>query len=263
MGWIQELADLVGSLNFLSIVHEYEQGLKYSNGSVVDVRIRRTVKELEDIVVQEKDVVKQFSNNYFSFFGSSILLPFKRPSLPKGYRISFLTGRPAHFKRYERDKILRCGLYFHWPIFEDIVTDHKQEKVLNLQYITVPTIESSPDSKEVTISCNIRYELMDFYKAYNEVYDYEASLRDHTLSILAVYSRGKNYDFWKAPKSIEILEDEVLKELRKIVTEKWGLKVHKVYITDVVKGTVQRHLHEGPSIGAINILTPPVSSSQN
>ncbi len=263
MGWIQELADLVGSLNFLSIVHEYEQGLKYRNGRVIDVRVRRTVDELEDIVAQEKEVVKQFSGNYFSFFGLSVLLPFRRPSLPKDYGTSFLTGRPLHFKRYDVDKILRPGIYFHWPIFEDIVTDHKQEKVLNLQYITVPTIESTPDSKEVTISCNIRYELMDFYKAYNEVYDYEASLRDHTLSILAVYSRGKSYEFWKTPKSIEILEDEVLKELRKIVTEKWGLKVHKVYITDVVKGTVQRHLHEGPSIGVINGLTPLISPSQD
>jgi hypothetical protein len=203
---------------------------------VLERPIKRNAKELERIVSEERDVRKS-CGGYLAFVG-----PFK-PELAKGYTLSKITGLPRHSKRAEKSKVLRPGLYFHIPVIDHIVIDYKQEKVLNLENISIPTVGAH--SKSMIISCNIRYELFDLYKAYTAVHDYERSLKDYTLSILAVYSRGKKYDNWKDPKVISCLEKQVAEELRKLVTEKWGLKIHRVYITDHVEGKVQRIMYEG------------------
>ena len=39
---------------------------------------------------------------------------------------------------------------------------------------------------------------------------------------------------WKKPEEIKKLGNEVEQELRKVVTERWGIRIHQVYITDVV-----------------------------
>jgi regulator of protease activity HflC (stomatin/prohibitin superfamily) len=149
---------------------------------------------------------------------------------------------------------LRPGIYFHLPFVDSVVLEYNQEKVINLDNITVPTMDK--DSKVVILSCNIRYRMADFYKAYTVVHDFEKSLKDYTLAILAQNSRGKTYDDWKNPKIIERLQDKVLMELREVVTEKWGLEIYKVYVTDNVSCIVQRVLHEGPPLVVNNSPTP-------
>lgn len=237
MGWIQELADLFGKLSFFDIVYEYQQGLLFNKGICQDVFIRRSKKELEEIVAEERKVIHD-SGGYID-----LVFRRKKPIFPEGYRRNNITGLPRHQKRFKTDKVLRPGLYFHLPIVEDIKIYSKQEKVLSLENISVPTTEA--DSRAVVISCNIRYELLNFYKAFTAVHDYERSLRDYTLAILAKFSRGKTYEDWKKPETIEKLEDDVLRDVRKLVTDKWGLTVHKIYITDNVACTIQKVLYEG------------------
>ena len=115
-----------------------------------------------------------------------------------------------------------------------------------MDYIAIPTDEV--DSKEVLLSCNIRFELKNIYKAYTVVDEYEDELKDHTLSILAKHSRGKKYEEWKKKDTIEKLQKEVLEELRKIVTDEWGLKIHEIYITHNVAANIQYLVHEGSAI---------------
>jgi hypothetical protein len=240
MGFIQELADLIGKLNFFQIVYEYEQGLYFRNGVVKPKRIRWNGSELEDIIRAEEELVDSMGGK------KEFLKPFKRQHLPEGYRRSFWTGRPLHPKRFRKGKVLRPGLYFHIPVVDDIRKDYSQEKVLNLGNINVPTNEEK--SKVVLLSCNIRYQLDNFYKAYTSVFCYETSLKDYTLAILAKQSRGKKYDDWKNPAVIQQVESAIAEELRELVTEKWGLTIHSVYITDNADSNVQRVLHEGPPL---------------
>jgi flagellar basal body-associated protein FliL len=237
MGIIQELADVIGKLKFFEVVHEYQQGLYFRKGRVMERPVRLDKNEKKKLRAEEKKLVSDVGG-YRSF-----ILPFRPPKLPPKYKRSFITGLPLHPKRFEKSRVLRPGIYFFIPLVDSIVTDSRQQKVLNLGNISVPTIDA--DSKTVLVSCNIRYELMNLYLAYTAVHDYETSLKDHTLSILAKNSRGKRYEDWKDPQVIDKLEKNVMRELKTIVTEKWGLKIHRVYITDHVAGSTQRILHEG------------------
>jgi hypothetical protein len=250
MSFIQEIVDLIGKLRFFDVVHEYEQGLYFRNGLVKEKRIKRQPKkELEDLVKAE-DEAMELRGGKQNFY-----MPFRRPNLPQGYRRSFWTGRALHPKRFH--KVLRPGVYIYIPFIDSVVKDYKQERVLNLGYISGPTTDAHPADKVMAVSCNIRYELMDFYKAYTSVHDYEASLKDHTLSILAKHCRGKSYEVWRDPDEIEKVEAATLEELRSVVTEKWGLKIHNVYITDNAPCHIRRIVHEGTAVSVTNKMEQP------
>jgi len=244
MSWILELVELIGKLKFHEIVYEFQQGIYLRNGRVLDTKKRKLTEE-------EKVHVESLESKLIDEYGLSSFLPFRRPKLPADYKTSWVTGLPLHKDRFS--KILRRGFYLHIPFIDDIIKDSKQERVLNLANISVPTADK--ESKVVMVSCNIRYELEDLYKAYTAVHDYEVSLKDYTLSILAKHSRGKSFDEWRTPEVVSDLEDAVLDELRELVTEKWGLKVHKVYVTDNVACNIQRLMHEGID-GAKNTVNP-------
>ncbi|HBB41668.1 MAG: hypothetical protein COW73_06810 [Nitrospirae bacterium CG18_big_fil_WC_8_21_14_2_50_70_55] len=244
MGLIQELAGMVGQLNFVAIVHEYEQGLYFRGGVVIERRVRGIkAGDLAELVAEEREVQTKVGRLRGAFRR-------RAPGLPEGYQVTW-SGRVRHPHRFS--KVLRPGVYFHLPFVEHIVTDSRQERVLNLGFISVLTTDPGPDCRAVVISCNLRYEVMNLYRAYTAVYDYEASLRYHTLSILAQKSLGKRYGDWQEPPTIAALERGVIDELRKIVTDKWGLKIHQVYITDVTDARIFKFVGDqpmAPSMGA-------------
>lgn len=95
------------------------------------------------------------------------------------------------------------------------------------------------------VSCNLIYNVMDFYRAYNNVDDYQKSLGTHTLSILARQARRMCCFDWLNPHKIEGLERNVVEEVRKKATGDWGLKIQGAYITENVPHNVQRLFHEG------------------
>jgi len=240
MGLIQELADLVSKLNFVVIVHEYEQGLYFRKGKAIEKAVRwMKPQELAELRAEEEKLENKLGwARYFPWSGYD--------KLPQGFRKNW-RGHILHSKRFS--KVLRPGIYFHLPFLEHIVTDSRQERVLNLGYISVLTRDTESASKAVIISCNLRYEIMDFYRAYTAIYNYEASLRYHTMSILAMKSQGRSFNEWKLPETISALEKHVIDELRKIVTEKWGLKVHQLYITDVTDAKIHKFI--GADVGQV------------
>ncbi len=171
------------------------------------------------------------------------VLPLFRPDVPEGYTRSIITGRLEHEGRYS--KILRQGLYLYVPFLDDIVAEDVKERVMDLQNISVPTSEKGDESRVMSVSCAIRYEIQDFYKAHTKVHDYENTLQDYTIAELAKHIRGWNYESWKMADVIKNIETDVLKALRKTATRRWGIKIHDFYITDHISSDVKRLLHEG------------------
>lgn len=171
------------------------------------------------------------------------LLPFFRPSVPEGYRRSVITGRLEHEGRYS--KILRPGIYGYVPFIDDIIAEDVKERVMDLQNVSVPTSDAGDESKVMSVSCAIRYEIQDYYKALTKVHDYENTLQDYTIAELAKHIRGGSYEEWKEKRFIKGIESNILRELRKTATRKWGVKIHDFYITDHIHSDVKRLLHEG------------------
>ncbi len=154
--------------------------------------IRRKEKK---VIIENGGYLKYLFRLYISDF-----LPFvKKPNLPEDYRRSRWNGMPLYKDRY--DRVARKGIYLIIPFYEALIKESMQERVLNLGSISVPTTDEK--SQTMFLSCNIRYKIKDLYKACMEVHDYEESLKDHTLSILAKHSRGKTFKQWTDSKNVE------------------------------------------------------------
>jgi hypothetical protein len=244
MGFVSELVDLVGRFNFCDIVEEYEQGLFIRKGSIIEQPLKK-MKEEDKKKAYEKEEAELKRLGRWRF-----TVPFCYPQLGSDYHCDFWSGRPLHKSRFA--EILQAGVYFHLPIIERVSTRTKQEKPENLGSITVPTIDDP--SVDISVSCNIRYQLLDYSRAYRVVDNYEQSIGVHTLSILAKHSRGKKYSEWKDPAFVEQLEKEVLDDLRKVVTDKWGVRIHEISITDNVRCNTIRLTHDGQPITLQTIL---------
>jgi hypothetical protein len=250
--WVTDIFDIIEKkFKFWEEVFEYHHALKFRLGRAVASKAYLKKEELEEVVKKEKALIQE-SGGYSKF-----VLPFKNPKIPGEYRRSFFSGLPKHPDRFEV-RGLRPGLYLFVPFFESIFLDFKQERILNLGNISVPTTDEV--SKTKTISCNLRYEIDDYYKAYTRIHDYELSLKSHTLSVLAKYSRGKTDKQWKDPNVIEELETKTLEELADIAKSRWGLKIFDIYITDNVDSSFQRVFYEGTPLTPSD--TVPQTSSQ-
>src|SRR3989344_990616 len=247
MGFVSELADLAKKLNCVRVVNEWEQGLYVHFGRIRERRIPdESIKprELEEIVKEEQKVIEELG-------GEDSYKPFLRPKLPQGYYQDFVSGRPLHPKRFSR--ILPPGMHFYLPFIDQIIVDSMQERVLNLKTILVPVSGESGSTETRLLSANIRYKVDDLYLAVTAVHDYEESLKDHALSILAKQSMCLPAAFWTEgrseeegeSKNLRKLSKEVAKELEKVVKKRWGLDILEVYITDNALVTVYRQFHDG------------------
>ncbi len=252
MGWVSELKEIINEFKFFEVIYEYQAGLYFRKGTAIERPVKLGKEEKKRIRAEEKEVIKK--SGWWSF------LPFKKPHLPEGYIRSKVLGLPLHPKRYEKSKVLRPGLYFYFPIVNEMMTEDMKPKVLDLDNVSVP-LKNGGFNKEgiltkgdvekdgrVLLSCNIHYEVMDVYRAITQVEAYEKSLSTYAISLLAKNARGKSDSDLRDKEKIEDLERKVLEELRKTATLKWGLKIHELHITDNVSHTIQRIFYQGKAI---------------
>jgi hypothetical protein len=233
MGVVQDITDLVARLGFLKQINEYELGLYFRNGKVIPRPTHLTPEAKE----QE---VSDLEHKTTEAMGGLWKCITRQTPVPDGYVRSTILGKPIHRDRIKKN--MGYGTYFHWPVYDKIVTDYKQERVLNLARIGLPTSSGNPT--HVVVSVNVRYELRDFYKAYTEVHDYEKSITSHALSALSRCVRDKPAEYWRTAGVINTLEDDAAKELRKVASQRWGLDILEVsvtelYLTDKIDGHIQ------------------------
>lgn len=243
MSWVEELFSVIGNLRFCSTVYEFQQGLYFRFGKAKPVKIRWRGEALEQIVNEE--------NKTKEIVGWRRNLPFFRAKLPEEYHYGFWTGRVRHNIRNEKDLNLQQGLYFFIPFIDNVITDSQQERVINLGTITVQTNEQ--DSQTMIISPNLRYKIENYYNTYTAVHDYEQSLRDYAISILAEHSRFLSFRDWCSSEKVTDLQKVVKKEIRD-TTEDWGLNVMNIYITDSVKTDTHKLVTEGGLVNVLNNL---------
>jgi len=240
MGFVTEFVGLFHRLQFITTINEFEQGLYYRKGRSIERRVRLYGAELEKIVEKENQLIQELGgrrNFIYPFF------PTKRLDIPEGYCRSFWSGLPRSNERLKKEKILKAGIYLSLPYMDSVVVKSQQERPLNLGTVTVSTKDKPPKNR--MLSCNITYKVINLYKAYNIVHDYDDSIRTETLTALHKCSLGYTEKQFGNPKIVEEIERETLIMLRKVVTEDWGLKIVKIGITDNATASVNKTVIEG------------------
>jgi len=123
------------------------------------------------------------------------------------------------------EKILPPGWYFLWPVIQEIFYSAVTTQVQDIRCQSV----TSKDGRDMVVSGAIRFKITDIRKAMLEVQDCEASLIALSLGVLlAVASTMTEEEL----SDTEQLGDNILKKIREEAAG-WGLKIQKVYITDL------------------------------
>lgn len=280
MGVVQDIIDFFKTFKFSNTVYEYEQGLFLRKGATIETRLKRLKPELEKkCETEEEKELKRIGKESFLYIVTdfpadwaaylSCCFPLTKPKFSDGFIRSFYSGLPLYKERFS--KILQQGWYWYTPIVDEIIKASTQEDVMDIKEITFQTTEDNPnDSKTMILSYNVRYKLMNIYKAYMAVKDYETTLEDQALSMGKRSIRrmirkvikndaenggkdtvkyGMSFADCTTPDKEEELERKIEKELRKIATEKWGVEILDVYITDLAECRISKLAHsEHPSV---------------
>ena len=240
MSWVQELFDVIGRFNFVETVYEYQLGLYFRAGIAQEKRVRWHGEDLEAIVTGE-DAVRED-------LGVKRFVPFYHPVLPVGYRRSKVHGRIRSQVRDYADKNLQAGIYFYLPFIDTVLVESQQERVISLGTMT---LETNDENKEpMLVSPNVRYQLKDLYRACCAVHDYEASMKDHVLSLLAKHGRTLSLQDWRRAEKVECVQEKVLAEMREL-GEEWGLDIKKVYIVDSGLCSIQKLIPKTPLVTSV------------
>ena len=117
------------------------------------------------------------------------------------------------------------GWYPYWPLIQKEVHLEIQTQVVDLRSQSVHTC----DGNSVVVSGAIQYSIRDVYKAICNVQDVDDSIQALVLGIILDYVSKRTL---KECEDIELLRTEILKGLRE-ETRGWGLKIEKVFITDL------------------------------
>ncbi len=116
------------------------------------------------------------------------------------------------------------GWWLFWPLIQNIEAIRCKTQIVDLRSQSVWTL----DKQDMTISGAIRYRVRSAQKALCEVYDYDQNIQAVALGIIQQYIREHELE----DLNTQQLEGEVLEGVRK-ASEGWGLRVERVYITDI------------------------------
>ena len=132
---------------------------------------------------------------------------------------------------------LDTGLHFMCPVVGDLAIVEVKEQVLDLRSQSLTT----KDNKAIAIGLSVAYEVLDPIRAIYEVQDWDQSLEAEMLGVAGEYVLTRTFG--------ELLSDSglsknVLDEIRKVATSKWGLKVLRIRRSDFASCRSIRLMHE-------------------
>lgn len=138
-----------------------------------------------------------------------------------------------------------AGWYIYWPLVQSIVWMDIKTQVVDLKNQSIRT----KCGASIVVSGALQYKIVDVKKAILDVQDLDKSLATLALGII--------FDFFHKQTLVECmdidaLKTEVLRGLRDAASG-WGLKIEKIYITDLDKARNIRLLTDW------NSTTTPIS----
>lgn len=148
-----------------------------------------------------------------------------------GVRVCFIPGRGV------RLTVLKAGIVRAIPWFDSVFIMDVQEDSVNLATQSVTTT----DDVAVTFSGSFMYEVEDVQAALFNVKEFTSSLQDLGIMHLSERVREQSWD------DLRVGQKELERSLKGTLetrAKKWGVKITKVGITDLVKARQFRHFGE-------------------
>lgn len=133
------------------------------------------------------------------------------------------SGIRITFGKYVSAK--EAGIYLWWPLIQKVVYMDVKTQVVDLRNQSVRT----KCNNSVVVSGAIQYRITDVRKAILDVQDVDRSLITLALGIVLEYVKQRTLE---ECLDIENLKTEILKGIRDAAAG-WGLKIEKVFITDL------------------------------
>lgn len=122
-------------------------------------------------------------------------------------------------------KVLDAGFYFLWPVVGEIRICKISEMVNDVRSQSLTT----KDGRSVAAGISVAHSVINPYKAMFEVQDSTEALLNEALRVVGEYVSSHTFD---ECGDAENMVQWVLEELRKVATERWGLKVWRVGRSD-------------------------------
>lgn len=122
---------------------------------------------------------------------------------------------------------LGAGCWFYWPLIQKMLSMEVPTQVVDLRAQSIRT----QDNESTVVSGAIQYSIKDIKKACLDVQDVDKSLETLALGIIFDFVHNRKLN---ECQNIETLKTEILKGIKDAATG-WGLKIERVYITDLDK----------------------------
>ena len=117
------------------------------------------------------------------------------------------------------------GWYLYWPIIQKFDYMEVPTQVVDLRTQSIRTA----DDKDVVVSGAVQYRISDIEKAVCNVAALDVSLETLALGIILDFVNRKTV---VALRDVEALKSEIRKGMAE-ACRGWGVKIEKVYITDL------------------------------
>ena len=133
--------------------------------------------------------------------------------------------------------VLGPGLHFVWPIVGDISVTVCTEAVIDVRGQSLTT----KDQVMVCVGLSVAYEVLDAYRAIYKVQDRDESLANESLRCVDEYVNAHTLAecLDAAPMTAA-----VTKAMRDVVTQRWGVKIHRIGRSDFGKHRAIRLINQ-------------------
>ena len=119
------------------------------------------------------------------------------------------------------------GWYLIWPLIQRFVWMEIQSQIIDLRSQSIRTIDGS----ELIVSGAVQYKIMDIKSAVINIQNVDQAIETLSLGTVVDFVSTKTL---VECQNLENLKTEILKGLRG-AAKGWGLKIEKVFITDLGK----------------------------